>query len=103
MLLLVLCVLIVSETIIIRIFQRNNDCYCDYFILIVFNYVRFRLRLGCPGRLVSLNGPSFHITPVDFLYLYSNVTYIYPVSCLVEIKLFQIVKKSSIYSNCVRC
>ena len=35
-------VFFVRETVIIRPFQRNLDCYCGYFILILFNYVRFR-------------------------------------------------------------
>ena len=42
-----------------------------------------------PGNLLSLYGPTFHVTPVDVcITVYSNVAYIYPVSCLVEIKLF---------------
>ena len=39
---------------------------------------------------MNLYGHTFHVTPVN-LCIYSNVTYIYPLSCLVEIKLFQIV------------
>ena len=35
--LLYIDVLFVRETVIVRPFQRNYDCYCDYFILIVFN------------------------------------------------------------------
>ena len=35
-------------------------------------------------------GPHFMLL-LSIYILYSNVTYIYPVSCLVEIKLFQIV------------
>ena len=31
----------VSETIIVRLFQRNYECYCDYyFVFIVLNKVR---------------------------------------------------------------
>ena len=37
-------------------------------------------------------GPHFML-PLSIYVLYSNVTYIYPVSCLVKIKLFQIVSK----------
>ena len=37
-------------------------------------------------------GPHFMLL-LSIYVLYSNVTYMYPVSCLVEIKLFQIVKK----------
>ena len=40
-------------------------------------------------------GPHFMLL-LSIYVLYSNVTYIYPVSCLVEIKLFQIV------SNCFK-
>ena len=36
---------LISETIIVRLFQRNQYCYCDYFIRIVF--IQVRLRLGC--------------------------------------------------------
>ena len=54
---------LVKETIIVRLFQRNYGCYSDYFILIVFNY--FRFRLGRPGSLMSLYEQTFHITPVD--------------------------------------
>ena len=91
----------VSETIRVRLSQRNQDCYCDYyFILIVLNQVRFRLRLGCPGSLMSLYcmGPHFMLL-LSIYVLYSNVTYIYPVSCLVEIKLFQIVSLLSLLSE----
>ena len=38
-------------------------------------------------------GPHFMLL-LSIYVLYSNVTYIYPVSCLVEIKLFQIVLKT---------
>ena len=40
-------------------------------------------------------GPHFMLLLLIYV-LYSNVTYIYPVSCLVEIKLFQIVSKQGI-------
>ena len=72
---------LVSETIIVRLFQRNWDCYCDYFILIVFNYVRFRLRLGCPGSLMSLYKPTFHVTPVDLRIIFQCNLYM---SCLMS-------------------
>ena len=54
---------------------------------------------------MSLYGLAFHMLLLSIYVLYSNVTYIYPVSCLVEIKLFQIVSNVnwafySIY-NCV--
>ena len=38
-------------------------------------------------------GPTFHVTPADLCIIFQYVTYIYPVSRLVEIKLFQIVSK----------
>ena len=73
---------VVSETIIVRPFHRNQDCYCDYFTLIVFNQVRFRLRLGCPGSLMSLYGPTFHVTPVYlFIILKCNLYISYIMSC----------------------
>ena len=54
---------------IVRLFQSNYDCYCDYyFILTVLNYVK--LRLGCPGSLMSLYGPTFHVTPVDLCIIF---------------------------------
>ena len=53
-----------------------------------------KLRLGCLGSLMSLYGPTFHVTPVDLCINFQRNLYIYLVSCLVEIKLFQIV------SNC---
>ena len=46
---------------------------------------------------MSLYGPTFHVTPVDLCIIYSDVTYIYPVSCLVEIKLFQIVSTGGVF------
>ena len=45
---------------------------------------------------MSLYGPRFHVTPVDLGVIFQCNLYIYPVSCLVEIKLFQIV------SNCFK-
>ena len=43
------------------LFQCNWDCFCDSCcLLIVLNLVRLRLRLGCPGSLMSLCGPAFH-------------------------------------------
>ena len=44
---------------------------------------------------MSLYGPTFH-TLLSIYVLYSNVTYIYPVTCLVEIKLFQL------FQNCFK-
>ena len=75
---------LVSETVILRLSQRNYDCYCDYFILTVFNCVRFMLKLGCPGGLMSLYGPTFQVTPVDLCVIFQCNIYF-----LVEIKLFQ--------------
>ena len=72
--LLYIDVFYVRETVIVRPFQRNQDCYCDYFILIVFNQVR--LRLGCPGSLMSLNGPTFHVTPVYLCIIFQCNLYI---------------------------
>ena len=86
---------LVSQTNIVRQFQRNQYCYCDYFILIVFNQVRFRLRLGCPGSLMSFYIPTFNVTPVELCIIFQ--CNIYPLSCLVEIKLFKIV--SSLYKS----
>ena len=43
-----------------------------------------------------LYGPTFHVTTVDYV-LYSNITYIYPVSYLVERKLFQF-----FFQNCFK-
>ena len=40
---------------------------------------------------MSLYGPTFHVTPVDLGIIFHCMCYISPVSCLVEIKLFQIV------------
>ena len=57
-------------------------------------------RLGCPGCDMSLYGPTFHVTPIDFCIIFQCNLYIYPVSCLVEIKLFQIVSK--IVLNCFK-
>ena len=74
-------IFLVSETIIVRLFQRNQDCYCDYFILIVFNQVRFRLRAECPGSLMSLYGSTFHVTPVDLRNIFHCNLYI---SCIMS-------------------
>ena len=64
---------LVSKTIIVRPFQHNQDCYCGYFIPIVFNQVRYRLRLECPGSIMRLYGPTFHVTAVGLckVYLYT--------------------------------
>ena len=72
---------LLRETIIVRPFQRNQECYCGYFILIVFNQVRFRLRLGCPGSLMSLYGPTFHVTPVNLCIIFQYNLYI---SCIMS-------------------
>ena len=81
--LLYIAVFLVRETVIVRPFQRNQDCYCDYFTLILFNQVRFRfrLRLGCPGSLVSLYGPTFHVTPVYLCIIFQCSLYI---SCIMS-------------------
>ena len=76
-------VFLVSETIKVRLFLRNQDCYCAYFILIVFYQVRFRLRLGCPGGLISLYGLAFHVTPVDLCIIFQYNLYIY-ISCIMS-------------------
>ena len=72
-------VFLVSETITVRLFQRNQDRYCDYFILIVFNQVR--LRLACPGSLISLYGPTFHVIPFDLCIIIQCNLYI---SCIMS-------------------
>ena len=82
---------LVRETIIIRPFQRN---YRIVIAVILYTLYLIRLgwlRLGCPGSLMSLYGPTFHVTPVDLCIIFQCNLYIYPVSCLEEIKLFQIV------------
>ena len=40
---------------------------------------------------MSLYGPTFHVTPVNLCIIFecNLYIYIYPVSCLVEIRLFQ--------------
>ena len=40
---------------------------------------------------MSLYWPKFHVTPVDLCIIFQCNLYICPVSCLVEIKLFQII------------
>ena len=70
---------LVRETIIVRPFQRNQDCYCGYFIPIAFKQVRFRLRLGCSGSLMSVYGPTFHVTAVDLCIIFQCNLYI--ISC----------------------
>ena len=63
---------LVSETIIVRLFQCNYYCYCDYYLLIILKKVRFILR------------STFHITLVDLCcIIFQCKLYIYPVSCLV--------------------
>ena len=96
-------VFLVSETIMVRIFQRNQYCYCDYFILIVFNQVKFRLRLGCPGSLMSLSGPTFHVTPVDLCIIFQCNLYVSCImSCVNKIvsNCFKIVSK--LFQNCFK-
>ena len=90
--------------IIVRLFKCNQDCYCDYCcLLIVLNYVRFRLRLLCPGILVSLYGHTFHVTPVDLGIIFQCTLYI---SCIMScgnkfvsncFKLFQIVSSANTF------
>ena len=48
-----------------------------------------------PWKTYELYGPTFHVTPVDLCIIFqcNLYTYIYPLSCLVEIKLFHIVSK----------
>ena len=84
---------LVSETVIVRLSQRNYDCYCDYFILIIFNYVRFRLRLGCLGSFMSLYGPTFHVTPVDLCIIFKCNLYI---SCIMSCGIISILSKEEI-------
>ena len=40
---------------------------------------------------MSLYGPTFFMLLLSIYVLYSSVTYIFPGSCLMEIKLFQII------------
>ena len=47
---------------------------------------------------MSLYGPHFMLL-LSIYVLYSNVTYIYPVSCLMEIKLLQVVSNCFKYLN----
>ena len=65
---------------------------CEFFILIVFNIVRFRLRLGCLGSLMSLYGPTFHVTPVDLCIIFQCNLYI---SCIMSFG-------NKIVSNCFK-
>ena len=51
------------------------------------------LRLGCPGSLMSLYGPTFHITPVDLCIIFHCNLYI---SCIMSCGN----KIISIVSNC---
>ena len=85
-----------SETSIVSLFQRNQYFYSDYFILIVFNQVRFRLRFECSGSLMSLYGPTFHVTPIDLCIIFQcNIYILYRVLC--KYNCFKIV------SNCFNC
>ena len=88
-----------GESIIVRPFQRNQDCYCGYFILIVFNQVRFRLCLGCTGSLISLYGPTFHVTPVDLCIIFQCNLYI---SCIMSCENKNCFKLFQIVSNCFK-
>ena len=73
---------LVSETIKVRIFPCNQDFYCDYCCLLIALYlVRFRLRLECPGSLMSLYPPTFHVTPIDLGIIFLCKLYIY-ISCV---------------------
>ena len=55
---------------------------------------------------MSLYGPTFHVTPVDLCIIFQCNLHIYPVSSLVEIKLFQNCFKSvrifGIHTGCRR-
>ena len=46
---------------------------------------------------MSLYGPIFHVTPVDLCIIFQCNLYIYPVSCLMEIKLFQNLFNKKLY------
>ena len=48
---------------------------------------------------MSLYEPTFHVTPVDLCIILQCNSYIYPVSCLVEIKSFQIISHPNSYHN----
>ena len=54
-------------------------------------------RIWCPGSLMSLYGPTFHVTPVDLCIIFQCNLYIF---CIMPCgkKLFQIVSK---YSKCM--
>ena len=41
-----------------------------FYLIIRLNYVRFRLRLTCPGSIMSLYVPAFHVTPVDLCIIF---------------------------------
>ena len=49
--------------------------------------------LRCPGSLMSLYGPTFHITPVDLGIIFQCTLYVSCImsSCLVKINSFQMV------------
>ena len=58
-------------------------------VWIVLNYVRIRLRLECLGSLISLDGPTFHATPINLRIVFQCKIYtVYLVSCFVEINFY---------------
>ena len=64
------------------------------------------LRLGCPGSLMSLDGPTFHVTPVDLGIIFQCKLYVTCImSCEKKTKseLFQIASnlKSQISLRCI--
>ena len=88
MLLLVGYVL-VSETIIVRLFQRKYRIVIVIIILYLLYLIRLDLGYGWDAleALRAYMGPHFMLL-LSIYVLYSNVTYIYPVSCLVEIHFY---------------
>ena len=48
---------------------------------------------------MSLYESTFHVTPDDLCFIFQCKLYIYAVSCLVEIKLFQIILNKLRFSN----
>ena len=65
----------------------------------MFNWVRFRLRLGYPGSLLSLYRPTFHVTPVDFCIIFQCNLYL---SCTMSRENKIVSKLFQIVSNCFR-
>ena len=76
--------------------------------LLIKRNIVIRLRLGCPGSLMSLYGPTFHVTPVDLCVIFQCNLYNYISSikscvnkivsncCKIVSKLFQIISNSKI-------